>query len=73
MADAGGLGSGGTSGHDDHARHCDFEAYRTRIEPIFLKERDGPAGKVTCAGCHSGIATRLQARGTAGAGRDVDG
>ncbi len=40
----------------------DFEAYRTRIEPIFLKERDGPAGKVTCAGCHSGIATRLKLR-----------
>jgi hypothetical protein len=38
----------------------DFEAYRTRIEPMFLKERDGPTGKVTCAGCHSGINTRLR-------------
>jgi mono/diheme cytochrome c family protein len=38
----------------------DFEAYRATVEPIFLRERDGPSGKVSCAGCHSGIATRLR-------------
>ncbi len=38
----------------------DFEVYRATVEPIFLRERDGPAGKVSCAGCHSGIATRLR-------------
>jgi YVTN family beta-propeller protein len=35
----------------------DFEAYRTRIEPIFLKKRkDG----VRCYDCHSILATRLR-------------
>ena len=38
----------------------DFASYRATIEPVFLRERDGPAGKVSCAGCHSGIATRLR-------------
>jgi mono/diheme cytochrome c family protein len=38
----------------------DFEVYRASVEPIFLRERDGPSGKVSCAGCHSGIATRLR-------------
>jgi cytochrome c553 len=39
---------------------ADFETYRATIEPIFLKERDGPTGRASCAGCHSGIATRLK-------------
>src|SRR3982074_3415159 len=35
----------------------DFETYRTRIEPIFLKQRqDG----VRCYDCHSKLATRLR-------------
>lgn len=38
----------------------DFETYRSTIEPIFAREREGPAGKVSCAGCHAGIATRLR-------------
>lgn len=39
---------------------ADFEVYRAKIEPIFLKERDGPTGRASCAACHSGIATRLR-------------
>src|SRR5213082_1384172 len=35
----------------------DFETYRTRIEPIFLKQRQGG---VRCYDCHSVLATRLQ-------------
>jgi mono/diheme cytochrome c family protein len=42
------------------AAGLDFEAYRSKIEPIFIREREGPTGKVSCAGCHSGIATRLK-------------
>jgi mono/diheme cytochrome c family protein len=42
------------------AAALDFNVYRSTIEPIFLAERDGPAGRTSCAGCHSGIATRLK-------------
>jgi len=35
----------------------DFEAYRTRIEPILLKQRQGG---VRCYDCHSVLATRLR-------------
>lgn len=42
------------------AAAADFNVYRTTIEPIFLRERVGPTGRVTCAGCHSGINTRLK-------------
>jgi YVTN family beta-propeller protein len=35
----------------------DFETYRTRIEPIFLKQRDGG---VRCYDCHSTLVTRLR-------------
>jgi YVTN family beta-propeller protein len=35
----------------------DFETYRTRIEPIFLKKR---TGDTRCYDCHSVLATRLQ-------------
>jgi hypothetical protein len=38
----------------------DFETYRTRIEPIFLKERAANEGAGTCVNCHSRIATRLR-------------
>src|SRR6266852_8451188 len=35
----------------------DFDTYRTRIEPIFLKTREGG---VRCYDCHSIVATRLR-------------
>src|SRR5256885_3747658 len=35
----------------------DFETYRTRIEPIFVKQRQGG---VRCYDCHSVLATRLR-------------
>ena len=37
-----------------------FEVYRTRIEPIFLKERAVGEGAGTCVNCHSRISTRLR-------------
>jgi hypothetical protein len=36
---------------------ADFQVYRTRIEPIFLKEREGG---VMCYNCHSVLNTRLR-------------
>lgn len=38
----------------------DFEYYRTRVEPIFLKPRDafGPGG--TCVACHTRVTSRLR-------------
>ena len=43
---------------DDHrGAALDFETYRTRIEPIFLKQREsGPR----CYDCHSTLSTRLR-------------
>jgi cytochrome c553 len=38
----------------------DFEVYRTRIEPIFLKERAATEGAGMCVNCHARIATRLR-------------
>jgi hypothetical protein len=38
----------------------DFEFYRTRIEPIFLKERAANEGAGQCVNCHSRISTRLR-------------
>jgi hypothetical protein len=35
----------------------DFQIYRTRIEPVFLKQREGG---VMCYACHSVLATRLR-------------
>ncbi len=35
----------------------DFETYRTRVEPIFLKQRQGG---MRCYDCHSVLATRLR-------------
>jgi len=35
----------------------DFETYRTQIEPIFLKRREGD---VTCYSCHSVLQTRMK-------------
>jgi len=43
---------------DDHqVAALDFEAYRTRIEPIFLKQRESG---VRCYDCHSTLNTRLR-------------
>lgn len=38
----------------------DFEVYRTRIEPIFLKERAANEGAGMCVNCHSRISTRMR-------------
>jgi YVTN family beta-propeller protein len=35
----------------------DFETYRAKIEPLFLKQREGD---VTCYACHSQLQTRLR-------------
>jgi hypothetical protein len=37
-----------------------FEVYRTRIEPIFLKERAQGEGAGVCVNCHARISTRLR-------------
>jgi hypothetical protein len=42
------------------ASALDFEVYRTRIEPIFVKERAPNEGAGACVNCHSRIATRLR-------------
>src|SRR6266851_4079044 len=39
------------------ATTLDFETYRTRVEPIFLKKREGG---VRCYDCHSVLTTRLR-------------
>ena len=39
------------------AQSLDFEYYKTRVEPIFLKTR---AAGVSCVGCHSALLTRLR-------------
>ncbi len=50
--------SGRASGNAEQAGpSLDFEAYRSRIEPIFLKKRKGG---VRCYDCHSILATRLR-------------
>ena len=39
----------------------DFESYRTRVEPIFLKPRQpGEGSGAACFSCHTRIATRLR-------------
>lgn len=38
----------------------DFEFYRTRVEPILTRDREGPSGRASCAACHSAVATRLR-------------
>jgi hypothetical protein len=45
-----GLGAG-------QAQSLDFETYRTRVEPIFLKQRQGG---LRCYDCHSVLSTRLR-------------
>lgn len=52
-----GLEEQGASGMGQAESSLDFESYRTRIEPIFLKKREGG---VRCYDCHSMLATRLR-------------
>jgi len=48
----------GTNSQDtESAPSLDFKTYRSRIEPIFLKKRQGD---VSCYGCHSVMNTRLR-------------
>lgn len=42
------------------ANGLSFETYRTRIEPMFLKERTAAEGAGACVSCHSRIATRMR-------------
>jgi hypothetical protein len=42
------------------ASGLDFDTYRTRIEPIFLKERAPGEGNGACVNCHARIATRMR-------------
>jgi len=42
---------------DSAGSSLDFETYRTRIEPIFLKTREGG---IRCYDCHSKLVTRLR-------------
>ena len=39
------------------AQSLDFQTYKTRVEPIFLKVRENG---VSCVGCHSALLTRLK-------------
>jgi YVTN family beta-propeller protein len=48
------LGAGGGA---ESVQPLDFETYRVRIEPIFLKQRQGG---VRCYDCHSILTTRLR-------------
>src|SRR6185295_13916351 len=41
------------------AQSLDFQTYRTRIEPIFLKVRDGNGPGGSCFSCHTHVHTRL--------------
>lgn len=51
-------GSEHSTGSTAQARlSLDYQVYRSRIEPIFLKKRQGG---VRCYDCHSALATRLQ-------------
>ncbi len=42
------------------AARLDFQFYRARIEPLFLKPRVGPVGTAACVSCHSSVASRLR-------------
>ena len=45
------------AGNAGRASNLDFETYRTHVEPIFLKKREGG---VRCYDCHSVLSTRLR-------------
>jgi len=42
------------------ASGLDFEYYRTKVEPIFIKERGPNEGAGVCVNCHGRIATRMR-------------
>ncbi len=46
------------------AQSLDFEFYKTRVEPMFLKVRENG---VSCVGCHSALITRLRLQPLTGA------
>src|ERR1700680_4272301 len=50
---------GSTQGASDSTpgSSLDFQVYRARIEPIFLKQREGG---IMCYNCHSVLSTRLR-------------
>ena len=49
--------AGATAAVSSQAGSLDFQFYKTRVEPIFLKVREGG---VACFNCHSVVATRLR-------------
>jgi hypothetical protein len=51
------IGASSPQGASGSASSLDFQVYRTRIEPIFLKQREGG---VMCYNCHSILSTRLR-------------
>jgi len=52
-----GAGKAPQQGENRQAATLDFETFRTRVEPIFLKQREnGPR----CYDCHSTLSTRLR-------------
>jgi hypothetical protein len=53
-------GAAQATGTAASASGLDFEFYRTRIEPIFLKERAPDEGNGACINCHARIATRMR-------------
>jgi hypothetical protein len=53
--------TGAATAKSDAAQSLDFEFYRTRIEPIFLKPRQpGEGSGNACYTCHTQVASRLR-------------
>jgi cytochrome c553 len=52
--------TGSRAAQSTAASGLDFEYYRSRIEPIFLKERAPNEGAGMCINCHARIATRMR-------------
>ena len=52
--------TGSRAAQSTAAGGLDFEYYRSRIEPIFLKERAPNEGAGMCINCHARIATRMR-------------
>ena len=73
-----GLGQDRRGANDDRSgvrrsSGLDFEVYRTRIEPIFLKERAADEGNGMCVNCHARIATRMRLQPLPGGRQGMDG
>jgi hypothetical protein len=45
--------------HGLTGQSLDFQTYRTQVEPIFLKVRDGNGPQGSCFGCHTHVHTRF--------------